>query len=526
MTHGEEFWEAERILDEKVENGVSHFLIQWLGEDSKGDPWKPTWEPEGNCTKALIKEWKIVKGGRKVKRRSSERKISISSCDTLSDGGDVGDVGDDHDSSETSTIVDDGEYESLNDAADASNENLAPATNSTPGFLSAVANFIGISTSQKRPKADSNSDEQIDEIKKVRTKESLDDEKSNEICEKTDVSVAQQLRQVQTPTNPVQQNSLLDNKDNTVLTTSNVSMSTRNTCNSGYFHAHSNASGLINEIKSKNNMVAFLLKEKEYLQKKLKQYEKNRRFHQSRNQMLTQENIKARKLLQDKQIELTKIYSELERVLGEFEGSRKLCNKKDTKLKAMEIELEEHKKQFDAKHKKDQKQIALLKKTNNNLTIENKKLLEKTETSKTFDFSISSDLNNLGQITRSSGNIQALRAENERLTSKINNLNLQCSLQRQNMIVLEEKVMEQESLIRLLMDIQKISQHGDQRVEDLKRKVSMSINPPLSNTLPVNMMPPIGAPFINATPVNAPPVYAHPPNSMKPFPTLEFIPWN
>ncbi|WVQ99244.1 hypothetical protein IAU59_006376 [Kwoniella sp. CBS 9459] len=51
-------WSAIEILDERGKPKSGEYLVQWDGIDkSTGKPWKPTWEPKGNCTQALIDDW-------------------------------------------------------------------------------------------------------------------------------------------------------------------------------------------------------------------------------------------------------------------------------------------------------------------------------------------------------------------------------------------------------------------------------------------------------------------------------------
>lgn len=37
------FWSAECLLDEKQEDGKIYYLVNWLGKDENGKPWKPSW---------------------------------------------------------------------------------------------------------------------------------------------------------------------------------------------------------------------------------------------------------------------------------------------------------------------------------------------------------------------------------------------------------------------------------------------------------------------------------------------------
>ncbi|KAG9295178.1 hypothetical protein G9A89_006159 [Geosiphon pyriformis] len=57
-----DFFEVERILDERVQKGERQYLCQWKGIDPQTNlPWAPTWEPKKNCTKALLREWNKTK---------------------------------------------------------------------------------------------------------------------------------------------------------------------------------------------------------------------------------------------------------------------------------------------------------------------------------------------------------------------------------------------------------------------------------------------------------------------------------
>ncbi|CAG8593272.1 6428_t:CDS:2 [Paraglomus occultum] len=57
----EEYFEAERIADEKKIGSELFYLVKWKGLDSSGQPWKPTWEPAKHCTKLLVTDWERYK---------------------------------------------------------------------------------------------------------------------------------------------------------------------------------------------------------------------------------------------------------------------------------------------------------------------------------------------------------------------------------------------------------------------------------------------------------------------------------
>jgi hypothetical protein len=42
-TVANQYYEAERILDEKVNGENTLYLIKWKGMDQTGKPWEPTW---------------------------------------------------------------------------------------------------------------------------------------------------------------------------------------------------------------------------------------------------------------------------------------------------------------------------------------------------------------------------------------------------------------------------------------------------------------------------------------------------
>jgi len=39
----ESYFDAERILEEKKEDGKWLYLIKWTGHDKQGNPWPPNW---------------------------------------------------------------------------------------------------------------------------------------------------------------------------------------------------------------------------------------------------------------------------------------------------------------------------------------------------------------------------------------------------------------------------------------------------------------------------------------------------
>jgi hypothetical protein len=66
LSSSDELWAAESILDEKRSGRKLQYLVEWKGIDPRtGDTYPPTWEPEKNCTPALVDEWKSKKAARR-----------------------------------------------------------------------------------------------------------------------------------------------------------------------------------------------------------------------------------------------------------------------------------------------------------------------------------------------------------------------------------------------------------------------------------------------------------------------------
>ena len=55
------------------------YQVSWKGTDEKGRPWRPTWEPESNCTPALLQEYNSKQMKKRIKQGGGE--ISESDSD-------------------------------------------------------------------------------------------------------------------------------------------------------------------------------------------------------------------------------------------------------------------------------------------------------------------------------------------------------------------------------------------------------------------------------------------------------------
>ncbi|CAG8579459.1 16722_t:CDS:2 [Gigaspora margarita] len=76
MPNGKVYYEAERILDEKLMGDELYYSIKWKGIDECGKPWAPTWEPASYCTQPLVESWEQQKRAAKRKMRSPTLPLS------------------------------------------------------------------------------------------------------------------------------------------------------------------------------------------------------------------------------------------------------------------------------------------------------------------------------------------------------------------------------------------------------------------------------------------------------------------
>ncbi|CAG8442930.1 3897_t:CDS:10 [Acaulospora colombiana] len=73
---GKVYYEADRIIDEKMIGDDWYYYIKWKGMDENGKPWNPTWEPSSYCTPPLIASWEQQKRSAKRKLRSPHDSMS------------------------------------------------------------------------------------------------------------------------------------------------------------------------------------------------------------------------------------------------------------------------------------------------------------------------------------------------------------------------------------------------------------------------------------------------------------------
>ncbi|CAJ0745237.1 21091_t:CDS:2 [Entrophospora sp. SA101] len=79
------YYEADRILNEKVEKGKKYFLVRWEGTDDHGRKWASTWEPESFCNAELIKHWEETKPATTTTVDDNEKKGRSPTLNNFSD---------------------------------------------------------------------------------------------------------------------------------------------------------------------------------------------------------------------------------------------------------------------------------------------------------------------------------------------------------------------------------------------------------------------------------------------------------
>ncbi|CAG8565162.1 10882_t:CDS:2 [Dentiscutata erythropus] len=425
------YWEAVRILDEKIINSISHYFVQWKGVDQNGDPWKPSWEPEKNCTQALIEDWKNVKNRKEnftKDTRQDCRRSSVASSMTISsedepkaleqilmnetDGrlqncnsipSNMSPI-DPETPSETSTIIGDDETSNPQPNREAQNTS------------SVFANIKLISPSAtKRPMSDSESfidyiekDENNFSVKKLRTGKISRDYESIDELEKQFFSSKQPKAALETPppTTPSSVKDHLSDSESIISDSENETYKIedrKTNCLATTHNQDTNSmdlSYLMNQPSVRNETIATILQEREYYHKAVMRIENDWKNQQAKNEKLTQENNQTQKELNDKQIELSNARLQLQQLQEQLACMEVSCNKKDEKARDLELELENIKKQFDSRHKR---------------------------------------------------NVKTLRIENEKLRSQIKMMSLKCELQQQSTKIIEEAAIKHESTVRFLL---------------------------------------------------------------------------
>ncbi|KAF0433599.1 protein complex assembly-related protein [Gigaspora margarita] len=473
------YWEAVRILDEEIINSISYYFVQWKGVDQNGDPWKPSWEPETNCTQALIEDWRNVKNSKEIVIKNTRqvcRRSSVASSMTISS---------DDESKALEQILMNEIYEGQSQNCNNITSNLSPIDPETTSETSTIigddetsnpqpnreaqntsnvfASIKLISPTTKRPMSDNENFVEKDEnnfsVKKLRTDKLSRDYESIDELEKQFFSSKQSKTALETPppTTPSSVKDHLSDSESIISDSENELDKTENRKINCLATTHSQDTNsndlpyLINQTSVRNEAIATLLQEREYYHKTVMRFENDWKNQQAKNEKLTQENNQTQKELHDKQIELSNARLQLQQLQEQLTCMEESCNKKDEKARNLELEWEDIKKQFDFRHKNDQEQIDKLQKTKDLLTEENQKLTSEIENLKVAINNASQNFSINRHSTRSSGNVKTLRVENDKLRSQIKMMSLKCELQQQSTKIIEEAAIRHESTVRFLL---------------------------------------------------------------------------
>ncbi|CAG8697320.1 12157_t:CDS:2 [Cetraspora pellucida] len=524
MTQGK-FWSVLCILDERVIDGNSYYLIQWEGNDKNGNPWTPTWEPGENCTQSLINDWKMRRLETNQDYRC-HRENSVISDSTVTDGSD-------HRCSDVLALWDEISIKGNNNSSESSIVDQKMHDNS---------NIISFDSQHllKRSQIECQSENSVGEKeivhhtnKKNRTHESFI---SKECCFTFDKnnncsyqgSFAQQTDSFelescisQIPLSPqyiptqfsvsTEQggNNLNDKKilpnqpfhyqtqisqDESLQTV--LSLASNDTgCTSGSSDLNSNLSFkdpmlLMKALQNKTDAIAIMCEERDRFQKTISQIKRNWQLQQEKAINLSIENEQIKQKLQQKTNEYDNIRLQCLFYQQTIQQLQECHNEKGIQHS---LELEESKRKYEIIRQNDSRVIEELERSTKSVIAENQKLKQELENIKSFnanmenmkkstqnlmaignqDLSIKdSSLSNTEKTCLSSNKLQksstvklslnyeTLISENKRLESDIKALNLQNMLQQQNIKLMEEKLLQNDSTLRFFMDLQQVHKVG------------------------------------------------------------------
>ncbi|CAG8527903.1 13589_t:CDS:2, partial [Cetraspora pellucida] len=504
MTQGK-FWSVLCILDERVIDGNSYYLIQWEGNDKNGNPWTPTWEPGENCTQSLINDWKMRRLETNQDYRC-HRENSVISDSTVTDGSD-------HRCSDVLALWDEISIKGNNNSSESSIVDQKMHDNSN--IISFDSQYLS-----KRSQIECQSENSVGEKeivhninKKNRTHELFI---SKECCFTSDKnnncsyqgSFAQQTDSFeiescisQTPLSlqniPTQfsvstkqgGNNLNDKKiltnqpshyqtqisqDESLQTV--LSLASNDTgCTSESSDLNSNLSF---KLQNKTDAIAIMCEERDRFQKTMSQIRRNWQLQQEKAINLSKENELIKQQLQQKTKEYDNIRFQCFLYQQNIQQLQELCKCHDEKDIQHEIirqndskvieELERSTKTVIAENQKLKQELENIKSLNasmvntnkssqNLIAIGNQDLpIKDSSLSNTEKTCLSSNKLQKSSIVKSSLNYETLISENKRLESDIKALNLQNMLQQQNLKLMEEKLLQNDSTLRFFMDLQQV----------------------------------------------------------------------
>ncbi|CAG8535138.1 3194_t:CDS:2 [Racocetra persica] len=522
MTQGK-FWAVLCILDERIIDGNSYYLIQWKGNDKNGNPWTPTWEPGENCTQSLINDWKMRKLETKQDYRC-HRENSVISDSTVTDGSDQR-------CSDVLTLWDEISIKGSNNPSESSIVDQDIYDNSI------------IHDSQqplKRSQTECQSENSVGEEeiihhanKKNRTQESFiskefTSDKDNN-CSYQE-SFAQQTGSFeiescisQTPLSPqcipTQSSVSTEQTDNDLNNKkmlpnlpshcqpqiSHESLQTFSSLASNGAECTSASSDLnsdlllkdpvllTKELQNKDDTIAIMDEERDRLQQTMSQIKRNWQLQQEKAISLSKENEQIKQQLQQKTKDYENIRFQYLFYQQTIQQLQELCKCHSEKDIQHSLELEESKRKYEIIRQNDIKVIEELERSTKIVIAENQKLKQELENIKSFNASMEnmnkssqnlmvlgkqdlliedSSLSNNEKTGLSSNKLkqpsivklgldyETLLSENKRLESDIKTLNLQNMLQQQDLKLMEEKLLQNDSTLRFFMDLQQVNKVG------------------------------------------------------------------
>ncbi|RIB15506.1 hypothetical protein C2G38_2143531 [Gigaspora rosea] len=514
MSQGK-FWAALYILDEKVIDGSSFYLIQWEGNDKSGNPWLPTWEPGENCTQSLINDWNTRR--LEIKKEDRENSVSVSDS-TVTDGSDLR-------CSHIMTLEDELPIKFSNNPNESLIMNQDIYVNSNIVSHDSQRMLKRSQTEWHSQNLDGEKEIIYHTNKKNRTEESLiveesrisSDENNNNFSYQKFFAQSAETFKIQSCTSQtsigsqdISTQTLPSNTDfydkkilpnlsshyQTSLSNDESLQSVSSFANNAISPGLNSTLSikdpilLVKELQNRANTIAILCEERDRFQKTLAQIKKNWQIQQEKAISLSKENEKIKQQLQQQTREYEKIRFQCLCYQQSIQQLQELCKCNSEKDVQHRLELEKSRRKYEIIRKNDCKVIEELEKSTKYLAAENLKLKQELEEIKSLKAS-AVNMGNLVQdpmiidnqdlliqdsnsfnieklyssfnkkppqqspILRPSFDYETLLSENKRLESDIKTLNLQSVLQQQNLKLMEEKLLHSDSTLRFFMDLNK-----------------------------------------------------------------------
>ncbi|CAG8781715.1 17416_t:CDS:2, partial [Racocetra fulgida] len=249
-------------------------------------------------------------------------------------------------------------------------------------------------------------------------------------------------------------------------------------------------SDLLLKLQNKTDTIAIMCEERDRLQKTMSQIKRNWQLQQEKAISLSKENEQIKQQLQQKTKEYDNIRFQYLFYQQTIQQLQELCKCHSEKDIQHSLELEESKRKYEIIRQNDSKVIEELERSTKIVIAENQKLKQELENIKSFNSSMDNmnkssqnlmvldkqdlliedsslsntektglSFNKLKQssIVKPSLEYETLLSEYKRQESDIKTLNLQNMLQQQNLKLMEEKLLQNDSTLRFFMDLQQVN---------------------------------------------------------------------